>query len=292
MSKITIQDKEFLYENASVPAINKLQDTDVNTFKNVINQEGTYTTCTYDGAGAYKCTLLGSLTAGDTVQLFVPLSNQDASTDSDITISVDGGTTFYNIKDKYKSFDLKASDFDYNDIYLLAVYNGTKFVALSPDRVKNIMILRLASDYSTGTQYNYYNVGTLTLLYYQRGNRFSKGSITPTGQNSSLAGVKIGDGITNVKVSFTSQVVNGNSSSAMYMIMYGAHCTSGGTQTNLCRSVSPSISAGGMFSLVCTDTIADVNKNDIIGLRVYKSVASGTATVGFENRTYLTVEEV
>ena len=292
MSKIIIEDKEFLYQNSDIPAKNKVQDTDINTFKNTINQEGAYTTCTYDGAGAYKCTLLGSLTAGDTVKLFVPLSNQASSTDSNITISIDGGTTYYNLIDKYKSFNLMASDFEYSDIYLIAVYNGTNLVALSPDRVKNIMVLRLASDYEAPSGLNYYNLSTLTSIYYQRGKRFSKGSITPTSQSSVLAGVKIGNGIDLVRTSFTSQVQNTNSSSSMYIIMYGAVCTSGGSSSNWARAGFQTIPAGNFVSLTAGECVLPVNENDIIGLRIYKSMSTGTATVGYENRTYLTVEEV
>ena len=291
MSKIVMQDKEFLYENASVPIINKLQDTDINNFKNVINQEGTYTTCTYANS-SYSCTLLGTLTAGDTIKILLPLSNQDSSTDSDISISIDGGTTYYNLLDKDKNFNLMASDFDYNDIYLIAVFNGTDFVALSPDRVKNIMILRLSSDYTTPTGLNYYNIGNLTLIEYQRGKRFTKGSITPTGQGSAMPGVKIGAGIDTVKISATAQMQNNNTTSTMYLILYLARCTSAGTQTNLARAGEQNILAGNFTTLSCTETVVNVNTNDIIGLRLYKSASSGIAVVGYENRTYLKVEEV
>lgn len=37
MAKITYNDKSYLNQNVSVPAINKVQDTDLNEIKNVIN---------------------------------------------------------------------------------------------------------------------------------------------------------------------------------------------------------------------------------------------------------------
>lgn len=37
MARITYTDKEYLNENASVPAINKVQDIDMNEIKSVIN---------------------------------------------------------------------------------------------------------------------------------------------------------------------------------------------------------------------------------------------------------------
>ena len=37
MSKITYTDKQFLYENSDIPAINKVQDSDMNEIKQVVN---------------------------------------------------------------------------------------------------------------------------------------------------------------------------------------------------------------------------------------------------------------
>lgn len=291
MSKIVMQDKEFLYENASIPVINKLQDNDVNNFKNAINQEGSFTSCNF-GNSSYSCNLIGTLSTGDIIQVLLPLSNQNSSNDSDISISIDGGTTYYNLLDKTQEFNLKASDFEYNDIYLRAVFNGSNFVLISPDRVKNIMILRLASDYSLGTSLNYYNVSTLTSIYYQRGSRFSKGSITPTSQSSVLAGVKIGAGIKNIKFSFTTQATNDNNTSTMYFIMYGYRCLADGTPYTINRSCVYNVLAGQAQTMVTSETITPVTQNDIIGLRLYKSMSSGLASVNGESRTYLYVEEI
>lgn len=292
MSKITYADKVALNSNSGIPDINKCKATDMNEIKNVINQEGTYTTCTYANS-SYSCTLLGTLTAGDTVKMFVPLSNQDSSTDSDISISIDGGTTYYNLLDKTQEFNLRASDFEYNDIYLKAVFNGTNLVLISPDRVKNIMILGLASDYNVPSSSNYYNVSTLTSINYQRGSRLSKGSITPTGQSNKLAGVKIGAGIKNIKVSFTTQVTNNNSTNIMYFIMYGHGCLADGTTTYFInRSCAYNVLTSQAQTLVATESITAVTQNDIIGLRLYKSLPNGLASVNGESRTYITVEEI
>ena len=38
MSKITYTDKQFLYENSDIPAINKVQDSDMNEIKQVVNE--------------------------------------------------------------------------------------------------------------------------------------------------------------------------------------------------------------------------------------------------------------
>ena len=281
MSKINIEDKEFLYQNSDIPAKNKVQDTDVNTFKNVINQEGAYTTCTYDGAGAYKCTLLGSLTAGDTVKLFVPLSNQASSTDSNITISIDGGTTYYNLIDKKSSFNLMASDFEYNDIYLIAVYDGSNLIALSPNRIKSYIVLQTSTEQSMSSSSNNYIINYDTILY-QRGKRLTKAIAT-----GSSNGVKVGVGVKNIRVSQSVQANNNNASSNMYFLAYVYVAGS-----IVSRCLSSTIDSGSSIGITNATLSMPVAENDTIYGQVYKSRQTGIATIGTGVRTQLIVEEV
>ena len=59
MAKITYANKEFINENASIPAINKVQDTDLNEIKTVVNGlvSDTYST---DTEQSYSCNYINS----------------------------------------------------------------------------------------------------------------------------------------------------------------------------------------------------------------------------------------
>lgn len=60
MAQITYANKEFINENASIPAINKVQDTDLNEIKTVVNGlvSDTYST---DTEQSYSCNYINSI---------------------------------------------------------------------------------------------------------------------------------------------------------------------------------------------------------------------------------------
>lgn len=131
MAKITYTNKATMNENASIPAINKCQATDMNSIKNAVNENGSFTPCSYTNS-KYSCTLEGTLSSGDIVCVNVPLSSQ-GTTDSEIQISVDGGTTYNYIKDSTGTFNIKASYLNFKDTDLILKYNGSGYVIVAPD---------------------------------------------------------------------------------------------------------------------------------------------------------------
>lgn len=131
MSKINYSNKSYLNQNANVPSANKVEDTDMNSIKNAINEEGAFTTCTYSNS-KYSCTLEGTLQEDDIVCLHIPLSSQNG-VDSDIQISVDNGTTYNYIKDSTETFNIKASYLNYKDVDLILKYTNSYFLVVAPN---------------------------------------------------------------------------------------------------------------------------------------------------------------
>lgn len=160
MPVITYTDKEALNVNSSVAAINKVQDIDMNSIKKGINQNSSYTSCTFS-SNKYTCTLEITLQQYDLVKVFVPFSNQDSNSDSDVSISVDGGTNYYNIKDSTQTTTLKASTFNFKDSYLDLLYTGTAFIVVSPnvEAGSTVVFSRLTTNQSIS------NSSFATILY-------------------------------------------------------------------------------------------------------------------------------
>ena len=153
MSKITYTDKQFLYENAPIPAIQKVEDTDLNNIKGAINQNGAYTPTTFSN-NQYSCTLTGTLSAGDVIQVQLDLSNQNAGTDSDISISVDGGSSYYTLING--TLNIKASYYNFKNTYLKAVFDGTNFIEINSSNPIHVPI----SITNSTSNYSYYDLKT------------------------------------------------------------------------------------------------------------------------------------
>lgn len=123
MSKLTYTNKVALSENPSVAAINKVQDSDMNSIKNAVNQNGSYTTTTAGTSnGQYYCTIEGTLSSGDGVKVSIPTNTLTANA----SLSIDGGTTYYNIVDMSGN-NISANGLAGRNIDL--VFNGTSFVS-------------------------------------------------------------------------------------------------------------------------------------------------------------------
>ena len=98
MSKITYSNKSYLDLNPDVSDINKVKDTDMNSIKNAVNQNGSYVELTESStAGNFYCTLEGSLSSGDVVKVTFP--QVTTTTTQNLQLSIDGGTTYYPITD-------------------------------------------------------------------------------------------------------------------------------------------------------------------------------------------------
>jgi hypothetical protein len=78
MAKITYANKEFINENANIPAINKVQDTDLNEIKTVVNGlvSDTYST---DAEQSYSCNYINSR--------ITTLYTNNSGSNTDITLS-------------------------------------------------------------------------------------------------------------------------------------------------------------------------------------------------------------
>ena len=293
MGKILYADKETIYQNPQIPANQKVQSGDMNSIKNAINQEGRYTPTTYNSAnGQFTCQMVGNLEVGDTIQVILDLTSQDENEYYNISISIDDGATYYDLVDTKKGFVLNGSDFEYLEIYLKAVFNGTSFVLISPDRVTNEITLRLSGVYSAPSGLNYYYVDTLTEIYEQVGQRLGIGTVTPSGSGSNMSGVKIGEGITKIEATGQMQLTNTNTTSAMYFTNFIQRIKPDGSAVQISRSLNYDVLASGSQTANMATSLQKVEQNDIIGLRLYKSIASGTCTVDIDARTYVTVKEV
>lgn len=141
MSKIDYTNKVAINENPSVAAINKCQATDMNSIKNAINQNGSFTTLTLDSnTGVFYCDLEGTLATNDIVRVSVP----STSATSNMSISVDNNTNNYLVKYE-DGTNVKPVDVSQKNIELY--FNGTNFVYIN--RLSNWTYLGTMSGTST-----------------------------------------------------------------------------------------------------------------------------------------------
>jgi hypothetical protein len=126
MSKLTYQDKVKLYDKPSVPEINKVTDANINNIKHAVNEATNYNVVTEDSAGKLKCNLTGELATGDIISISIPTLTNTSAT---MQLSVDGGTTYYYIKNM--TADAVYNDFQNTELsngkYIL-YFDGTYFI--------------------------------------------------------------------------------------------------------------------------------------------------------------------
>ena len=126
MSKITYTNKVALNVNSSIPETNKITAENMNEIKNAINQSINYNATTEDGTGKIKCTLTGTLASGDIVNISIPTL---ANTSATMQLSIDGGTTYYYIKQM--SDDAVFNDYSNTEISAskcTLYFDGTQFI--------------------------------------------------------------------------------------------------------------------------------------------------------------------
>lgn len=295
MSKILYADKETIYQNPQIPANQKVQSGDMNSIKNAINQEGRYTPTTYNSAnGQFTCQMVGNLEVGDTIQVILDLTSQNENEYYNISISIDDGATYYDLVDTKKGFVLNGSDFEYLEIYLKAVFNGTSFVLISPDRVTNSIELVMAENENYGSGLNYYYFSNLTVVRNQKGTRFSVDTVAPESSATSMSGVKIGEGITEIEASGQIQFQNQNANSTMYMIGFITIInTINELYLTLSGTIIDNIPPQKYGSTVFAPRPAQVREGYVVGLRGYKEISNGLfGVISTAPRTCLVVKEV
>lgn len=126
MSKLNYANKVALSENPSVAAANKVQDSDMNSIKNAVNENGSYAEVqTGDMGGEFYCELEGTLSSGDLVKIKIP---DGYSINTACKVSIDGGVNYYNVID-IAGNNVSAKSLAGRNVEL--VFNGTKFVSNS-----------------------------------------------------------------------------------------------------------------------------------------------------------------
>lgn len=124
MSKITYANKTTLNLNTDIPATQKCQSGDLNSIKNAVNQNGSFTTLVAGStAGHFNCTLEGTLGAGDIINVYFP--TQTTNLTSNVELSVNGGTNYYEVTFS----DL--TNILVNELqgkYISLIFNGTEFI--------------------------------------------------------------------------------------------------------------------------------------------------------------------
>ena len=151
MSKIDYTNKVALNVDPSIADINKCKADDMNSIKNAINQNGSYTPLTLNSnTGVFYCTLEGTLAANDIVHLKMPTTNGTVST----SISIDGDTNSYTILDEAGK-NVKPVDISEQNIDLY--FNGTNFILRIPE------VIDVSSDFTSQ-----YTIGSLKALYYPK----------------------------------------------------------------------------------------------------------------------------
>lgn len=126
MAKLTYANKVALNQNISIPDENKITDTNMNDIKKAINQSTNYNATIEDGTGKIKCTLTGTLASGDIVNVTIPTL---ANTSATMQLSIDGGTTYYYIKQM--SDDAVFNDYSNTEISAskcTLYFDGTQFI--------------------------------------------------------------------------------------------------------------------------------------------------------------------
>lgn len=126
MSKLNYTNKVALSVNPSVAAANKVQDSDMNSIKNAVNENGSYAEVqTGDVGGEFYCNLEGTLSSGDLVKIKIP---DGYNINTACEVSIDGGTNYYNVID-IAGNNVSAKSLAGRNVDL--VFNGTKFVSNS-----------------------------------------------------------------------------------------------------------------------------------------------------------------
>ena len=122
MSKIDYTDKVALNIDPSISAINKCQATDMNSIKNAINQNGSYTTLSINSTtGVFYCDLEGTLATNDIIKVNVPSNISNVNWN----VSVDNDTTSYAVL--YED-GTNVKPIDVSQQRLELYFNGTSFI--------------------------------------------------------------------------------------------------------------------------------------------------------------------
>lgn len=180
---------------------------------------------------------------------------------------------------------------DMNEIKSVVNNNYTEFSNNKP----NIATANISGAEQTMTATASYQNVALDNILNQAGTltwSVVNGTATSVG---SFKGVQIPAGVSQIKVSSNILFNNNNNTSAMTFVIYIYRYNASDSSTSMIvRSTTPDVTAGKSASISCVPVIVNVQENDIIFLRAYKSLATSSvsATIGNDNRTWLTIEVV
>ena len=155
MSKITYTDKVAINIDPSVAAINKCQASDMNSIKNAINQNGSFTPLTINNnTGVFYCSLEGTLATNDIIKVNVPTTIGNTNW----YVSVDNDTTNYAVL--YED-GTNVKPIDVSDKNVELYFNGSNFVLIG-STVQNAYSTSTTVPYSANyTNSAFQMVGTL-----------------------------------------------------------------------------------------------------------------------------------
>ena len=286
MSKITYSNKSYLDLNPDVSDINKVKDTDMNSIKNAVNQNGSYVELTESStAGNFYCTLEGNLSSGDVVKVTFP--QVTTTTTQNLQLSIDGGTTYYPITDLDNN-NLQIGNIDKNiELEYGGNYGYNTFVAKVHNNSSNSQTEPYSCDYinkinSSITAYlsaDYTNPSSSTY------NRIPFNTSVAVGDKLTLLNdgtIKVGSGISKVYISgdivLPASIANGGKN---FVIRLNGVIKSRAWHTVTSGNYNANVSLSRSSRLI------EVQENDIIDAAYY-----GTANDiinGSESFTQITV---
>lgn len=270
MAKIEFENKQALNENANIPDINKVKDSDLNEIKNVVNQTilnslfGVY----YDSWQSSETYSIGDIVIYDAILYENLTGNNTATTPDQDSTNWQVINILLNTKVNPKLIDKtnfikNTNNNSQTDTYSCNYINGIT------DKTPNYCVATTTDSTQTVSSYYIININKI---------EWGNGNFTLSNN-----GIKIGAGIHHVRISGAFFI---DSWPSGYNYIWGQILLNG-------YKVSGSILSSGAsyISIVIPTTIISVKENDIITFIADAPVGQGTIRNGVDN-TWLCIEKI
>lgn len=242
------------YPDTSTP----IKAEDLNNIEDRLSDEEYYVTATAGSNGDFRVTLSNTtLTTNRVVKIAFPTATNPAS---NARLSIDGGTTYKNINSKIGS--------NVQNKCLNLKYNGTEFEDVNQ---KHSITLQLNADFTQSSFSGGVNVPMS--LFEQTGTKLTLSS----------GGVKVGQGVSKVKVSSNFRIVHSNASQINTYIMKNGVAQVG---------TSADVGANARITASISPKDFSVEENDLFIGRVFIGTPGNLTVSSGEGMTYFTVEVV
>lgn len=252
-----------VWENA--PSTNTpINATRLNNLEDGVEAISQYITATATTNGDYKINISSNFTLAAGLKLNISFPAATTGT-SNARLSIDGGTTYKNV---FNGVQVLAKVIELK--YLKLYYDGTQWQI---DKGNNIITLELGSDQNQSSFSGGINVPMS--LSSQIGNKLTF--------DSASGGVKIGAGVSKVKISQSMSSVHSVATITNSYVMKNGSVVGGSSNTT---------TASQRMQNIIPPKIISVSQNDILVGRIYVG-ASGNLTIRYnEGMTWLIVEVV